>query len=303
MPWGSLMTVSNEIKKAKKRDERAEKLRVAFEEGLLRDMQSPGDSRDDAGIRRAALKMYNDGLATKCDAMQAELDELKKAAGNTADLDAAVAAKNAEESELGKIKAEWSATVNAQVKKAQDAVSNERIALTQREVAVKRKEDALAVSTDKALTVRAFDYLSNMVRRMESWRPTEFFDHEIPKSPWLWRTWWPEDKAKLWCAWEVELGAMPREKQVARIASDLHAYGCIQHQREKNDLSPERKEFLEARVRYMNVDQEVFEINRRMTEYCRLQPHPLPAPNVDYEYGARRNMQTKMITGEVPSYL
>lgn len=74
--------------------------------------------------------------------------------------------------------------------------------------------------------------------------------------------------------------------------------------REKNDLSPERKEFLEARVRYMSVDQEVFEINRSMTEYCRLQPHPLPAPNLDYEYGARRNMITRMITGEgLPPYL
>jgi hypothetical protein len=183
-------------------------------------------------------------------------------------------------------------------------VKDERLALVQREVAVKRKEDALQVYTDKSLVAQAFDYLSNLVRRMESWRPAEFFDHDVPKSPWLWRTWWAEDKAKNWCAWEVEIAAMLREKQVLAIAGGLHAFGCMQHQNEKNDLSPERKEFLEARAKYMGVENEVFEINRRMTEYCRLQPHPMPARNVDYEYGAKRNMITKMITGEgLPSYL
>lgn len=222
------MTIPIDEQKARKRAKKGEQIRDAYADAILKDLES-----SDALARRAAMKLHAESLIQRVEALQAELDALKKAAGNTADLDSAIAAKNTAEAELEKIKAEWSATVNAEVKKVEDTVSNERQTLTQREITVKRKEDALQVSTDKSLVVQAFNYLSTLVRRIKSWEPTEFFDHEIPKSPWLWRTWWAEDKAKNWCAWEVELAAMSREKQVARIAGDLHVYGCIQHQREE----------------------------------------------------------------------
>ena len=273
-----------------------EKINRAGTKALLKALESDE-------VNPKILSIWNDRSIEKIEKLQAELDELKKAAGNTADFDAAVAAKNVAEAELETIKAEWNLTVGAEVRKVRDEVATTHVVLTQREIVVKRNEDALKVYTDKSLTARAFEYLSNLVRRMESWRPTEFFDHEIPKSPWLWRTWWSDDKAKSWCAWEVQIAAMPREKQAGYIASELHAFGCMQHQREKADLSLERREFLEARAKYMGIENEVYEINRRMTEYCRLQPHPM-SHSVDFDYANRRNMATKMITGEgLPPYL
>jgi hypothetical protein len=293
------MTIPIDEQKARKRAKKDEQIRDAYADAILKDLES-----SDALARRAAMKLHAESLIQRVEALQAELHELKKAAGNTADLDAAVAAKNAAESELEKIKAEWSATVNAEVKKVQDAVSDERLALVQREVAVKRKEDAMAVSTDAALTAKAFERFHRLVKHVPA---SEFFDHEAgnPISPWFWAGWMPMERAQTWCAYEAELMKLPREKQLAVMARDMHCRTCIQHSREKIDLSQEKADFLVDRLRFLGaeVQNEIYKQTREMTEYCRLQPHPMANHNVDYEYGAKRNMQTRLITGDLPRYL
>ena len=80
------------------------------------------------------LRIWSDRNAEKLTVALKRIEELEAAVDDTADLDSAVAAKNAAESELEKIKAEWSLTVSAEAKKVQDAVNSERLALTQREI-------------------------------------------------------------------------------------------------------------------------------------------------------------------------
>jgi hypothetical protein len=271
------MTDTLTAQRARKRAKRAEEIKDAADAALLLDLKS----KDDA-VKGRALKIHSDRALERIEVLQAELDALKKVAGNTADLDAAVAAKTAAESELEQIKKDWSDTLNFEVRKVQDEVRDDRAALSQRD--------------DAALTTRAFDYLSNLVRRIETWEPTDFFNPEIPKSPWVWRTWMPESKAKLWCAWEVKIAAMPREKQVDFIAVKLHTFDCmycaqdiIRRKPEDRilDLSPEFKEFLTARMRSMDVENEVFGITHEMTEFCRRKNHPMPAQHVDFKDAER----------------
>jgi hypothetical protein len=292
------MTDSNELKNKRKREKRAEEIRDKFDTALLSEL----GSNDPAAVR-AALKIVNDRAFERIEALQTENVALKQVAGNTADLDAAVAAKVAAELELEKIKQEWSVTVNAEVKKVHNVVNSERHALSQREVVIKRTESALKASTDATKIKLAFDFLGSLVSRMESWRPKEFFDPEVPNVFWVKRIWWPDRES--WVIWHEELLKMPREKQIATMARDAHCRTCINHQREKVDRSQERADFLESRMKFMGaeVQNEIFTLTRQMNDHCRLQPHPM-SHSVDFDYGARRNMQTKMITGEgLPSYL
>jgi hypothetical protein len=293
------MTDTIETQKARKKAKLDAEIVLASAAALLRDLKS----KDDA-VRGRALKIHSDHALERIEVLKAENAVLKVAVGNTADLDAAVAAKNTAEAELETVKQEWSATIGAEVRKVQDTVRDGRAALSSREVAITKRETVMKNSTDAALTLRAFDFLSNLVRRMKSWEPEEsqFFDPDIPKSPYIWRTWWDEEEARLWCAWETELSAMPREKQIGTIAHEIHVRCCINHQNEKVDLSPERMLFLQARLKHMGpeVEQSVFDIGRTKTEVCRLQPHPMPARHVDYDFAHRTNLRQRILTGDVP---
>ena len=59
------MTESNEIKRQRKREKRADALRDAFEKAILKDM-----TKGDEAARRAACKLFADKLAEKCDTLQ-----------------------------------------------------------------------------------------------------------------------------------------------------------------------------------------------------------------------------------------
>jgi hypothetical protein len=256
-----------EVQNARKRAKRAEALRDAFEKTILKDM-----TKGDEAARRAACKLYNDRALERIEELQ--------------------------------VKAEWSATGGAEVRKVEDKMRDERAGLSAREVAIKKREDMMTTSTNTDLTRRAFEFFWTLVRRMKSWEPEEaqFFDSQIPKSPWIWQAWWPEEKARLWCAWEIELAVMPREKQIGTIAHELHVRTCINHQNEKIDLTPERMLFIQARLKHMGseVQQAVFDIGRTKTEVCRLQPHPMQARHLDFDFGHRTNLRQRILTGDVP---
>ena len=82
--------------------ERAKQTRIAFEEALLSDLRS-----EDPAAKRAAMKIFIDRITEKYDELQAELETLKRAAGETvprAELEAAVTAKSAVEEELKALK-------------------------------------------------------------------------------------------------------------------------------------------------------------------------------------------------------
>lgn len=307
------MTHSNELKRQRKRAARAELIRDSFEEAILKDLQNKGTTRDDEAARRAACKLYNDGLAAKVDALQIEIDALKKSAGNTADMDAAIAAKNAAEAELEGIKANLDKVLTEERKKVLDSVKDERIALVQREIAIKRKEEQMAVSTDAQLTVQAFARFHRLVKHIPM---GNFFDHESgdPNSPYFWAAWMPMSQAKAWTAWESELMSMSYERQLFAISKGLHCMACVHHQRDQIDISPERKAFLEARLAFMGADaqNEVFRMNRDFSEQCIREPHPL-SHHVDYDAGYRQNLMRRIVNEglgaspatvqELPAYL
>jgi len=254
----------------------------------------------DGANMKNVLQIWDARNLQKLTAALAQIEVLKAAAADNTVLDAAISAKNVAEAELQKIKANLDTVLAEETKKIRQSVNNETGALASREVTVKRKEDVLKVSTDAQLTLRAFDYLGALIKRMPSWEPKDFFDPTIPKSPWIWRIFFDEQKAKNWCAWEVEISAKPREQQTSLIEYELHCRSCVQHQYEKIDTSPERKEFLEARARQMQIECQVYEIGKQMTSQCMLKPHPMPS-QVDLEAGNRANQRARILNGDIPT--
>jgi hypothetical protein len=282
-------------------DERAEQLRIAFEDGLLIDLRNTGEDRDSSSARRAAQKIFSDRAIERLAAVTKELDELKAAVQDTTEVTTLQEQNAALTAELEKFKANLNAVLAEENKKSQSAVSAERLALQQREISIKRKEEAMAISTDAALTLQAFQRFHRMVKHLPM---GEFFDHESgnPNSPWYWAAWMPMEQAKDWTAWESAMMKLPRERQLFEIAQGLHVIACIHHQREKIDRSPERKTFLEARLAYLGTDaqNEVFGMIRDFSAQCMREAHPMPShANIDEAY--MQNQRQRILLGEVPS--
>jgi hypothetical protein len=272
-------------------------IQIAGQKMLLKALKA-GDP--DSANTKSILQVWNERNAEKLAAALAENAALKAQVTDNSAMNPLTAQNAALTEELEKIKNGLAAVLAEEMKKIRQSVQNETGALIAREVTIKRREDVLESSTSAQLTLRAFDFLGALIKRMPSWEPKDFFDPAIPKSPWIWRIWFDEQKAKNWCAWEIEIAAKPREQQVGLIAHELHVRACIQHQYEKIDTSPERKEFLEARARHMGVEDQVYEIGRQMTSQCMLKPHPMPShANLDEAYmdGQRK----RILLGEVPT--
>jgi hypothetical protein len=255
----------------------------------------------DSANMKNILQVWNERNAEKLQAALAELETLRAAAADNTVLDAAISAKNVAEAELEKIKANLDAVLAEETKKAQNAVSVERQTLQQREITIKRKEDAMAVSTDAALTIQAFTRFHRMVKHLPM---GEFFDHEsgAPNSPWYWAAWMPMEQAKAWTTWESVSMKLPYEKQLFEIAKGIHAIACIHHSRERLDTSPERKAFLEARLAFLGAEaqNEVFKMIREFSEQCMRESHPLPSyANIDAGYLA--NQRNRILLGDLPT--
>ena len=278
-------------------DEMTRKIDAAAQTALLKGLK---DNEADSANLKNLLQIWNDRTLEKLNKANVELETLRAAAADNSAMNALTAQNAALTEELEKIKNGLAAVLAEEMKKIRQSVQNETGALIAREVTIKRREDVLESSTSAQLTLRAFDFLGALIKRMPSWEPKDFFDPAIPKSPWIWRIWFDEQKAKNWCAWEIEIAAKPREQQLGLIAHELHIRACIQHQYEKIDTSSERKEFLEARARHMGVEDQVYEIGRQLTSQCMLKPHPMPShANLDEAYmdGQRK----RILLGEVPT--
>jgi hypothetical protein len=191
------MTESNGIKRQRERAKRAEDLRDSFEKAVLKDMQNP-----DEAARRAACKLYNDRLAEKCDALQAELDELKKAAGETvprADYDAAITeartARVAVEQELQKLKD----TMASALEKERMALQNKTVDLEMRENKVQAAIAEAKQKFDTSGIAAVIEELQKMVRLGQRTAP-DFFKSGI-HNPLFWATFpeWSDERAAIWC--------------------------------------------------------------------------------------------------------
>ena len=154
----------------------------------------------DGANMKNVLQIWDSRNLQKLQAALAELETLKAAAADNTIMKALQEQNAALTAELEKIKDGLDAVLAEETKKAQNAVSAERQTLQQREITIKRKEEAMAVSTDAALTLQAFTRFHRMVKHLPM---GEFFDHEsgAPNSPWYWAAWLPMEQAKAWTTW------------------------------------------------------------------------------------------------------
>lgn len=274
------------------------KINAAAQNALLKGLK---DNAADSANLKNLLQIWDSQNLQKLQAATAELETLRAAAADNTALNEAVARATNAEAALQKIKANLDAVLVEEAKKAQTLIRDERAALIQREAAIKRKEEAMAVSTDAALTLQAFTRFHRMVKHLPM---GEFFDHEsgAPNSPWYWAAWLPMEQAKAWTTWESVSMKLPYETQLFEIAKGLHAIGCIHHSRERLDTSPERKSFLEARLAFLGAkaQNEVFGMIRDFSEQCMRESHPLPSyANVDAGYLA--NQRNRILLGDLPT--
>ena len=255
----------------------------------------------DGANMKNVLQIWESHTAEKLRSALAELETLKAAAADNSAMNALTAQNAALTAEVERFKANLDVVLVEENKKAQNAVSGERLGLQQREIAIKRKEDQMAVSTDAALTLQAFERFHRLVKHVPM---GEFFDHEsgAPNSPWYWAAWMPMEQAKAWTTWESVSMKLPYEKQLFEIAKGIHAIACIHHSRERLDTSPERKAFLEARLAFLGAEaqNEVFKMIREFSEQCMRESHPLPSyANVDAGYLA--NQRNRILLGDLPT--
>jgi hypothetical protein len=185
------MTTSIEIQKQKKREKRAEEIRDKFDVALLSELGS-----DDPAAVRAALKIVNDRAFERIDALQAEIDGLKTAAGDAvprADFDAAVAAKTAAEAETQTLKDSLDAALEDERRTLKHSLAD----IEQREHNLKIKIEAATKKFEATGIKTVIEILQKMVQTGDLTVP-DFFKCPC-KHVILWKTFWDDTMAEAWC--------------------------------------------------------------------------------------------------------
>jgi len=189
-------TERQEVTKAKQRAKRAEQIKDAADKALLRELKS-----SDAAAVRAALKIWNDRAFEKIEALQAEIDELNKAASLVAEttvprteFDAVAAAKTTAESEVQKLKD----TMDSACEAERMALQNKTVDIEMREHKVQSAVAEAKQRFDASGLATVITKLQEMVRLGIRTAP-DFFKTRI-FNPIFWETWseWEEHAAQ-WC--------------------------------------------------------------------------------------------------------
>jgi hypothetical protein len=176
-------------------DQRAVDLRTAFESALLIDLKS-----DDPTSRRAACKLFSDDVTQKYSLVLEENEALKQAtalAAETsvprADLEAAVAARLAAESEAQSLKD----SIDSALADERRTLRHGLASIEQREHDLKIKIEAATKKFESAGIKAVIEILQKMVQSGDRTIP-DFFKCPC-KHVLLWKTFWEDTKAETWC--------------------------------------------------------------------------------------------------------